>query len=217
MLRGAYHKVVMIRWLMLVCAASAFLSAQVIEFENNGLKYQTLTRGGVTIMYAHLPTQTRDYAVLQISISNGSKTSWNFKPEDFAFRRAEGGEVRAEPARVVVGRMIEKGSRDEAIRLVTAYEASLYGMSRYRAPSGYEQRRQQMLAELTSVKIKAAAAASAISFAATKLKPGESTDGAIFYATQGKPLGAGQLVVNAAGELFEFKPEEHTATHRPIE
>lgn len=195
------------------CLVAGFtLAAQVIEFENGGLRYQTLTRGGVTIMYAHLGIQTRDYAVLQVSIANGSKTTWNIKPEDFAFERAESTLIRAEQARVVVGRMIEKGSRDEAIRLVTAYERSLYGMSRYRAPSGYEQRRQQMLAELTSVKIKAAAAASAIAFAATKLKPGESTDGAIFYSTQGKPLGTGRLVVNAAGEVFEFKPEDHGKT-----
>lgn len=212
-LRAAYHKVV--TRLLLTLLGLAPLAAQVIEFENNGLRYQTLTRGGVTIMYAHLPTQTRDYAVMQISISNGSKTSWNFKPEDFAFRRLEGSELKAEQARVVVGRMIEKGSRDEAIRLVTAYEASLYGMSRFRAPSGYEQRRQQMLAELTSVKIKAAAAASAIAFAATKLKPGESTDGAVFYSTQGKPLGAGRLIVQAAGEVFEFNPEEPAAGKMP--
>jgi len=34
----------------LVCA-----HAQVIEFESNGLKYQTLTRSGVTVMFAIMP------------------------------------------------------------------------------------------------------------------------------------------------------------------
>ena len=29
--------------------------AQVIEFESNGLKYQTLTRSGVTVMFAIMP------------------------------------------------------------------------------------------------------------------------------------------------------------------
>jgi hypothetical protein len=53
-------------------------------------------------------------------------------------------------------------------------------------------------------KIKAAAAASAIAFPSFKLLPGQSTDGAIFYPTGGKPLGPGHLRVHAAGELFEF-------------
>jgi hypothetical protein len=30
----------------------------------------------------------------------------------------------------------------------------------------------------------------------------------VFYATQGKPLGSGKLVVNTAGETFEFPVEE---------
>ena len=61
-----------------------------------------------------------------------------------------------------------------------------------------------MLAELTSAKIKAAAAASAIAFVSAKLKPGESTDGAVFFATGGKALPLGKLTVNAGGEQFEF-------------
>ena len=38
------------------------VKAQVIEFENRGLKYQTLTRNGVTIMFAPLATRVRSYA-----------------------------------------------------------------------------------------------------------------------------------------------------------
>jgi hypothetical protein len=41
----------------------------------------------------------------------------------------------------------------------------------------------------------------------TKLAPGQSTDGAVFYPSGGKPLGAGKLVVNAAAEVFEFPVE----------
>lgn len=193
------------------CAAAA----QVIEFENNGLRYQTLTRGGVTIMYAHLPGHTRDYSVLQVAVSNGSKTSWVFKPDDFLFERSGGESLRAEQARNVVNRLLEKGSRDDVIKLLTTYEAGIYGLSRIQSTSGYEQRRQQMLAEMTSVKIKAAAAASAIAFVAVKLKPGESTDGAVFYSTGGRPLGAGRLTVNAAGEKFVFRAEDHNG--KPVE
>jgi hypothetical protein len=60
------------------------------------------------------------------------------------------------------------------------------------------------MAEMTSLRLKAAAAASAIVLAPVKLKPGESTDGAVFYPNAGKPLGPGRMVVNAAGTAFEF-------------
>jgi len=181
---------------------------QVITFETNGLYYQTLTKGGLTIMFAQLPMHTKDYAVLQVAISNGAKTSWNVKPDDFTFRPLDGESFKPEAPRIVVNRLIDRGGRDDAIRLMTAYEASLYGLSRIKSTSGFEQRRQQMLAELTSAKIKAAAAASAIAFVTTKLKPGESTDGAMFFSTGGKPLPAGKLTVNAGGEFFEFQPIE---------
>ena len=185
-------------------------SPQVITFETNGLNYQTLTKGGLTIMFAQLPVVTRDYAVLQVAISNGSKTSWNVKPDDFLYRPNVGEPLKPEAPRIVVNRFIDRGGRDDAIRLMTTYEAGLYGLARIKSTSGYEQRRQQMLAELTSAKIKAAAAASAIAFVASKLKPGESTDGAVFFATGGKPLTAGKLTVSAAGEFFEFLPLEPT-------
>ncbi len=185
-----------------LCAISA--APQVITFETNGLNYQTLTKGGLTIMFAQLPILTKDYAVLQVAISNGAKTSWNVKPDDFTFRPDQGVPLKPEAPRIVVNRFIERGGRDDAIRLMTTYEAGLYGLSRVRSISGYEQRRQQMLAELTSAKIKAAAAASAIAFVSAKLKPGESTDGAVFFATGGKPLPLGKLTVNAGGEQFEF-------------
>jgi len=193
---------------LLLCLGCVAVAArpQVITFETNGLNYQTLTKGGLTIMFAQLPMHTKDYAVLQVAISNGAKTSWNVKPDDFTFRPLEAEPLKPEAPRIVVNRLIDRGGRDDAIRLMTTYEAGLYGLSRIKSTSGYEQRRQQMLAELTSAKIKAAAAASAIAFVATKLKPGESTDGAVFFATGGKPLPAGKLTVNAGGEFFEFQP-----------
>jgi hypothetical protein len=187
----------------------AALPAQVIEFENNGLRYQTLTKGGITVMYAHLPTATKDYAVLQVAVSNGAKVAWNVKPEDFVFRRTDGTVAKPEPPRIVVGKFLDRASRNDVIRLLTTYEATLYGLSRIQSTNGYEQRRQQMLGELTSAKIKAAAAASVIAFVNAKLKAGESTDGAMFFPITGKTLGAGRLEVNTAGERFEFLAEEN--------
>ena len=183
------------------------LSAQVIEFESNGLHYKTLSRGGVTIMFAPLPSHVREYSIMQVSVANGSKISWTVKPEDFNYIRDDGTLTAAAPALTVVNSLIEKASRHDVIRLVSAYEASVYGNSRLQSTNGYEVRRQNALAEVSSARIKAAAAASAIAFVRIKLAPGESTDGAIFFPNSGKPLGAGKLIVHAAGEVFEFKSD----------
>jgi hypothetical protein len=189
-----------------VCLCFA-ASAQVIEFESGGLRYQTLTKNGVTIMVASLPSHVREYSIMQVAISNGSRVAWVVKPEDFTFHHQDGESIRATPAGVVVNALIAKGSRSDVIHLVNTYESGLYGLQKFKSTNGYEARRQAAFAEVSSTKIKAAAAASAIAFVPTKLMPGQSTDGAVFWATQGKPIGPGRLTVNAAGEVFEFTPD----------
>jgi hypothetical protein len=99
---------------------------------------------------------------------------------------------------------MKKASRHDVIKLVSTYEAGIYGNTRLQSTNGYELRRQSALAEVGSARIKAAAAASAIALVATRLTPGQSTDGAVFFSTNGKPLGPGRLVVHAAAEDFEF-------------
>ncbi len=184
------------------------LRSQVIQFESNGLKYQTLTKGNVTIMFAIMPSHIRDYSVLQVAVSNGSPVAWIIKPEDFKFHRHDGEAITPSSAREVVNSLIEKASRGDVIKLVTAYEAGIYGNPNLKSfTNGYESRRRSALAEVSSAKIKAAAAASAIGFVQTKLNPGQSVDGAVFYPTNGKPLGPGHLVIEAAGETFEFLAE----------
>ncbi len=183
------------------------LHAQIIEFESGGLKYKTLTRNGVTVMFATLPTQIHDYAIVQVSVSNGSPVSWAIKPEDFRFEKADGQVIQALPARTVVDSLMEKAGRGDVIKLISAYEAGLYGNAQLHSTNGYEARRQNALAEVGSAKLKAAAAASAIALVLTKLMPGQSTDGAIFYVNQGKPLGAGHLIANVAGEIYDFPVE----------
>lgn len=187
--------------------------AQIIEFESSGLKYKALTHGGVTIMFATLPLHIRDYAILQISVSNGSPVSWSIKPEDFRFERTDGTAIQALAARIVVDTMREKATRGDVIKLISAYENALYGNTQIHSNNGYESRRQNMLATGGSTKISAAAAASAIALVATKLLPGQSTDGAIFYPNQGRPLGIGHLLVNAAAEMFTF-PVDAEPLHR---
>jgi len=186
----------------LVTAAGAH--AQIIEFESGGLKYQALTRNGLTIMFSPLATHIRDYAIVQVAVSNGSPISWSIRPVDFRFERPDGTTIQALAARTVVNTLIDKGTRGDVIKLVAAYEASLYNNAQIHSTNGYEARRQNAFADIGSTRLKAAAAASAIAFVTTKLAPGQSTDGAVFYANQGKPLGAGRLIVNAAGEEFVF-------------
>ena len=196
------------RRLLLLCALFAgAASAQVIEFESSGLKYKALTHNGVTIMVATLHTHVRSYGILQVAISNGSPVSWGVRPEDFRFETVDGHMIRASPAKSVIGELLDKASRGDVSKLISAYEAALFSNAEMHSTNGYEARRQDAMAEVGSSKIKAAAAASAIALVTTKLQPGQSTDGAVFYPNGGKPLGAGKLLVTAAGELFEFPME----------
>lgn len=182
-------------------------AAQVIEFDHNGLKYQTLTHSGVTVMFAHLQAHIKEYSIVQVSVSNGSPGPYTIRPEDFTFERGEHGAVHASPARAVISMLMQKGTGNDVMKLTATYEASLYGMARMRSTNGYEQRRQAALAFVSGAKLKAAAAASAIALVQVKLAPGESTDGAVFFPTEGKSLGSGRLIVRTNTDTFEFNAE----------
>ena len=184
-----------------------FVLGQVIEFESGSLHYQTLTRRGVTVMFAQMPTHVREFSVLQVAVSNGSQAPYTIRPEDFRYVHSDGSAIQAAPARSVVNMLLEKGSRSDVIHLVSAYEAALYGVQRMLSTNGYEQRRQAALAEVQSTKVKAAATASAIALVQIKLTPGQSTDGAVFFPNEGKPLSGGRLVINTNTDTFEFKSE----------
>jgi len=194
-----------VRGLCVLICASAALRGQAIQFESGGLFYQTLTRAGVTIMFAELPVQVREFAVVQVAVSNGSPSSRTVKAEDFKFIRPDGTVLSATPASSVVQEFLDKGGRSDVIKLVSTYEMGLYGLGRFRSTNGYEVRRKNMLAEVSGQKLKAAAAASAIAFVTTRLKATESTDGAIFFPTQGKPIGQGTLRVTMGAEVFEYE------------
>ena len=183
------------------------LPGQVIEFESNGLKYQTITKRGVTLMVAQLPGHVREFTILQVAISNGSPGPYTIRPEDFSYKKDDGSELHAWPARDVVQLLREKGGRSDVMKLVSAYETALYGIPHMRVANAYESRRQAALAEVASTKLKAAAAASAIAFVQTKLMPGESTDGAVFFGAEGRAFGPGRLIVRTNTDVFEFQTE----------
>src|SRR5258708_5264220 len=137
--------------------APSLSHAQIIPFESGGLKYQTLTKNGVTVMFAQLPTQVREYCILQVAVSNGSKVPWVVKPIDFKYQRTDGVEVPSAQPRDVVQEFIEKAGRSDVIKLISTYEMGLYGMQRIKSTNGYEQRRQSAQTELTNSKLRAAA------------------------------------------------------------
>ena len=181
---------------------------QAIEYESNGLKYQTLTRSGVTVMFAVLPSHLHEYTTIQVAVSNGSEGPYIIRPEDFTYIRDSRVAIRATPARTVIAMLQKKGSGSDVITLVGSYEAGVYGNVHLRSmTNGYEQRRLAALS-MGSTRLKAAAAASALALVQTKLAPGESTDGAVFFPTEGKPLGPGRLVVRTNTDVFEFNAEQ---------
>jgi hypothetical protein len=188
----------------LAAVLSVTVAAQILEFESGGLTYKALTHKGVTVMFSPIDLRIRDYAILQLAVSNGSAMPWTVRPEDCRFERADGSSVQALPAATVINTLMTRGSRGDVIKLVAAYEANLYNNAQIHSTNGYESRRRNAFGDVGSTKIKAAAAASAISFPTAKLAPGQSTDGAVFFQNMGKPLGAGRLIVQAAGESFVF-------------
>src|ERR1044071_72193 len=99
-------------------SAAVGLSAQVIEFESNGLKYQTLTRSGVTVMFAVMPQHLHEYAIIQLAVSNGSRGPYIIRPEDFTYIRTGGGLLRATSAHNIVAMLEQKGNANDVVKLV---------------------------------------------------------------------------------------------------
>ena len=177
-----------------------------IQFESHGMQYEALTKEGITVMYAPLPPHVKDFNIIQVMITNGSLVSWTVRPSDFRFVRQDGTELAAASADNVVGSLLEKASRNDVIKLQLLYEDSIYALSNDRSTNGYEQRREAAMAQFVNARFKAAAAASAITLIPVKLKPGDSTDGAVFFENRSKEktLGPGKLIAHTCGQTFVF-------------
>jgi hypothetical protein len=178
-----------------------------IDFESHGIHYEALTKAAITVMFAPLPPHVKDYNIVQVTVTNGSPVSWTVKPSDFSFTRHDGTVLQTISADEVVSSLLNKASRTDVIKLQLLYESSIYALSNFRSTNGYEQRREAAMAQFVNPRFKAAAAASAITLIPTKLKPGDSTDGAVFFEnrTKEKGLGAGRFVAHTCGETFFFE------------
>ncbi len=146
--------------LALLIPASA--RAQVIEYESNGMKYQTTTRKGLTVIVTHLPNHVAGFGLLQVSIANGSQIYWTVKPENFQYVRPDGLTNTGLPADQVVDLLLDRASHSDVVKLVSSYESSLYAIPHMRTNNGYEQRRQNAMSYGMPTRLKAAATASAI-------------------------------------------------------
>jgi len=185
-----------------------FAFAQVIEYEANGLKYQTATHNGLTVIVTHLPNHVAGFGLIQVSLSNGSQIYWTVRPDSFSYVKQETS-MQALPANQVVDLLLDHASHADVVKLVSSYEGALYGIPNMRSTNGYEQRRQNAMAYGMPARLKAAATASAIALGQTRLAPGQSTDGAVFIPLthEVKTLAGGHLVFRCDGEVFEFNPD----------
>jgi hypothetical protein len=199
-------RLILLAWLALGTAWTG--AAQVIEFYSGSLRYLAQTRNGLTVMFAELPLQVRGYAVLQIAVINGTDEMQTAQPVDFSFQFRDGRVVKATGESQFVSELYHRGGRSDVIKLVTTYEKALYGAEQIRSNNGYEQRRQAALAMGAPSGVKAAAAASAIVLVRTRLKPKDSTDGAVFFPNSGKALGPGTLRAQIGEEVFELQAAE---------
>ena len=193
------------RWAMTgLWVALLFLPAggQTLEFESGGLKYQAVTKSGLTVMIAPLHERILGYSIIHVAVSNGSVEPQVVLPEKFQFQGAAK-PIQAISARAVVTDVLNRASRGDVGRLVGIYEAALFGNSNLELRYGYEARRKDAMA-IGGTKMRAAAAAAAIVLGSSQLEPGASIDGAVFIPSKNKPLGAGKLTLQAAGETFEF-------------
>jgi hypothetical protein len=198
-------------WLLLVtmilCSAT-FICAQVIEYEVNGMKYQTLSHQGLTVIVTRMPNHVAGFGLVQVSISNGSDKYWTVDPEGFSYVRPDAS-AKGISAGQVVDVLLDKGSHTDVVKLVNSYENALYAIPHMRTNNGYEQRRENAMTIGINARLKAAATASAIALAQTRLAPGQSTDGSVFIPLthELKTLAGGHLVFRAANETFEFNPD----------
>lgn len=178
-----------------------------LHFQSHGLDYEALTKNGITVMFAPLPQHISTFNVVQVIVTNGSLVSWTVKATDFSFVRQDGAALPTVSPDYVVETLLAKANRSDVIKLQLLYENSIYALSNFRSTNGYEQRREAAMAQFVNKGFKAAAAASAIAFVATKLNPGDSTDGAIFFENRSKEktLGTGRFIAHTCGEVFGFE------------
>ena len=142
-----------------------------------------------------------------MAVSNGSPGPYVIRPDDFSYEHPDGRSIRAVPAQTVIAMLMQKGSGTDVIKLVTAYEAGIYGNPHLRsttATSSAGRRRSRWAAPPGFGPPRPPAPSP---WWETKLAMGDSTDGAVFFPNEGKPLTGGHIVVRTNTDTFTFRSE----------
>ena len=180
---------------------------------NRALRNWPAATVGLTVILSQLPNHVAGVGLFQVSVSNGSQVNWNVLPELLSYVRADA-TLHALSADHVVDLLLSKASSGDVIKLVASYEQALYGIPNMRSTNGYEYRRQGAMSYGMSTKLRAAATASALVLAPTRLGPGQSTDGAVFVplSKDSKGLTGGHVVFHVGTETFDFHADGPTGS-----
>jgi hypothetical protein len=168
------------------------------------------------VILTQLPNHVAGYALFQVTVSNGSQVNWNILPDQMSYVRSDT-TLHALTADQVVNLLLSKASSGDVIKLVSSYEQALYGIQNMHATNGYEYRRQGAMSYGMSPKLRAAATASALVLAPTRLTPGQSTDGAVFIpmGREAKMLNGGRVVFRVGTEIFDFNSGSPSGSDEP--
>ena len=93
-------------------------NAQVIEFESGGLKYQALTKDGLTIMVAPFPPTSAIHRCPGSRFKTAESRRSPSGPKISFIDPESGDEIAAMPARTVVNSLIDRASKGDVIKLI---------------------------------------------------------------------------------------------------
>ena len=161
------------------------------------------SREGVTVMIAPLERTILEYSTAQVWISNNSGRPLPIAPQWFAASLEGGASSAAVQDTVVLSDIRKHASGRDIEELVRAYESLLLGLPDEKAVGYYEQRKRAAMA--SGGKMRAAIMANVIILPETRLRPGETIDGTLFFRAGGK-LRAKVTAFSAdlGGRHFEF-------------
>lgn len=174
-----------------------------IEVPYKGRTFSMASRDGVTVMIAPLERTILDYSTAQVWISNNTARSLPIAPQGFTATVESGATSAAAQDTMVLNDIRRHSSGRDIEELVRAYESMLLGLPDEKAMGYYEQRKRAALS--SGGKQRAAIMANVIILPETRLRPGETIDGTLFFHQPGKvhPKVI-RFTADLAGRHFEF-------------
>lgn len=161
------------------------------------------SRDGVTVMIAPLERTILEYSTAQVWISNNSPRALPIAPQGFTATVEGGASFTAAQDTVVLNDIRRHASGRDIEELVQAYESMLLGLPDEKAMGYYEQRKRAAMS--SGGKMRAAIMANVIILPETRLRPGETIDGTLFFRQPGKSRPkVTRFTADLGGRHFEF-------------